>query len=116
MNAVAPGPVDTPMLNRFVGGSEEHKQGFLPLVPLKRAAQPDEIAQTIVFLGSVEGVVHHGQDAQRRRRCVLRHLSSRRASFRTAISTFLPGRQLGQASCYAPGRESSHHWQWRLEQ
>lgn len=52
VNAVAPGPVETPMLNRFVGGSEEHKQGFLQLVPLKRAAQPDEIAHTIVFLGS----------------------------------------------------------------
>jgi NAD(P)-dependent dehydrogenase (short-subunit alcohol dehydrogenase family) len=52
VNAVAPGPVETPMLNRFVGGSDDVKNGFLQIVPLKRAANADEIAQTIVFLGS----------------------------------------------------------------
>lgn len=52
VNAVAPGPVATEMLDRFVGGSEEGKAGFLSTIPARRAATPDEIAQTIVFLAS----------------------------------------------------------------
>ncbi|SEB17520.1 SDR family NAD(P)-dependent oxidoreductase [Paraburkholderia sartisoli] len=52
VNAVAPGPVATQMLERFVGGNEENKAGFLASVPARRAAMPDEIAQTIVFLAS----------------------------------------------------------------
>lgn len=52
VNAVAPGPVATEMLNRFVGGSEEAKAGFLATIPSKRAATVDEIAQTIVFVAS----------------------------------------------------------------
>jgi NAD(P)-dependent dehydrogenase (short-subunit alcohol dehydrogenase family) len=52
VNAVAPGPVATDMLDRFVGGSEEVKAGFLSLIPARRAATPDEIAQTILFLAS----------------------------------------------------------------
>ena len=52
VNAVAPGPVETNMLDRFVGGSEDAKAGFLASVPAKRAATPDEIAETILFLAS----------------------------------------------------------------
>jgi NAD(P)-dependent dehydrogenase (short-subunit alcohol dehydrogenase family) len=52
VNAVAPGPVATEMLNRFVGGDEQAKAGFISMIPAKRAATPDEIAQTIVFLAS----------------------------------------------------------------
>jgi NAD(P)-dependent dehydrogenase (short-subunit alcohol dehydrogenase family) len=51
VNAVAPGPVETEMLNRFAG-NEEGKANFLSTMPAKRAASPDEIAQTIVFLAS----------------------------------------------------------------
>ncbi|NPT48077.1 glucose 1-dehydrogenase [Paraburkholderia sp. 1N] len=52
VNAVAPGPVATEMLDRFVGGSEEGKAGFIATIPARRAATPEEIAQTIVFLAS----------------------------------------------------------------
>jgi NAD(P)-dependent dehydrogenase (short-subunit alcohol dehydrogenase family) len=52
VNAVAPGPVATEMLDRFTGGNTEAKAGFLAMIPSKRAATPDEIAQTIVFLAS----------------------------------------------------------------
>lgn len=52
VNAVAPGPVATQMLDRFTGGSEAAKAGFLANIPAKRAATPEEIAQTIVFLAS----------------------------------------------------------------
>jgi NAD(P)-dependent dehydrogenase (short-subunit alcohol dehydrogenase family) len=51
VNAVAPGPVETGMLNRFTG-TPERKAGILAGVPLKRVGAPEEIAQTIVFLGS----------------------------------------------------------------
>jgi NAD(P)-dependent dehydrogenase (short-subunit alcohol dehydrogenase family) len=49
VNAVAPGPVETEMLNRFTGGGEG-KANFLQSVPVKRAASPQEIADTILFL------------------------------------------------------------------
>ena len=52
VNAVAPGPVATEMLDRVVGGSEDAKAGFLSTIPARRAAAPEEIAQTIVFLAS----------------------------------------------------------------
>jgi NAD(P)-dependent dehydrogenase (short-subunit alcohol dehydrogenase family) len=52
VNAVAPGPVATNMFERFVGGSEENKAGFLATIPARRAATPEEIAETIVFLAS----------------------------------------------------------------
>ena len=51
VNAVAPGPVDTELLNRFTG-SAERKAGLVAGVPAKRAGKPEEIAQTIVFLAS----------------------------------------------------------------
>ncbi|HTV87140.1 MAG TPA: glucose 1-dehydrogenase [Dyella sp.] len=52
VNAVAPGPVETEMLNRFSGRDEQAKANFLNSMPAKRAATADEIAQTIVFLAS----------------------------------------------------------------
>jgi NAD(P)-dependent dehydrogenase (short-subunit alcohol dehydrogenase family) len=40
------------MLERFTGGNDEAKAGFIATIPAKRAATPEEIAQTIVFLAS----------------------------------------------------------------
>jgi NAD(P)-dependent dehydrogenase (short-subunit alcohol dehydrogenase family) len=51
VNAVAPGPIETDMLNRFTG-SAERKAAFAAAVPAKRLGRPEEIAQTIVFLAS----------------------------------------------------------------
>ena len=51
VNAVAPGPVETDMLNRFTGNADR-KAGMIASVPGKRAGTPDEIARTIVFLAS----------------------------------------------------------------
>ena len=50
VNAVAPGPVETPMLERFVGRNEDAKARFLAAIPAQRAGTPEEIAATIVFL------------------------------------------------------------------
>ena len=51
VNAVAPGPVETAMLNRLTG-SEERKAAMLAGVPMKRAGTPDEIADAIVYVGA----------------------------------------------------------------
>ena len=51
VNAVAPGPTETGMLNRFTG-NEANKTALVSGVPLGRTAQPEEIAQAIVFLAS----------------------------------------------------------------
>jgi NAD(P)-dependent dehydrogenase (short-subunit alcohol dehydrogenase family) len=62
VNAVAPGPVTTAMLDRFTGGNEDAKAGFLSTMPAKRAATPEEIAQTIVFLASDKAHFLTGQN------------------------------------------------------
>ncbi len=53
VNAVAPGPIDTGMLDRFTGGADG-KAYLASLNPMKRIGQPDEIAHTILFVGSDE--------------------------------------------------------------
>lgn len=52
VNAVAPGPIDTDMLDRFVGRNEDAKAGFIAMIPARRAGTTEEIAQTILFLAS----------------------------------------------------------------
>ena len=61
VNAVAPGPVATDMLDRFVGRNETAKAGFLRSIPAKRAATVDEIAETIVFIASAKAPYLTGQ-------------------------------------------------------
>ena len=51
VNAIAPGPIETPMLNRFTK-TDEGKVGLVSTVPLKRVGKPEEIAQAIVFVSS----------------------------------------------------------------
>jgi NAD(P)-dependent dehydrogenase (short-subunit alcohol dehydrogenase family) len=51
VNMVAPGPIETGMLNRFTG-TAERKAGLAATVPLNRIGRPEEIAQTIMFLAS----------------------------------------------------------------
>jgi NAD(P)-dependent dehydrogenase (short-subunit alcohol dehydrogenase family) len=60
VNAVAPGPVETGMLNRFTG-SAERKAGLVAGVPLRRAGSTQEIAATIVFVGSDKAPFLTGQ-------------------------------------------------------
>src|SRR3982074_744010 len=60
INAVAPGPVETEMLNRFTGGADR-KAGLIAGVPLKRAGRPEEIARAIVYLASDDASFVTGQ-------------------------------------------------------
>jgi NAD(P)-dependent dehydrogenase (short-subunit alcohol dehydrogenase family) len=60
VNAVAPGPIDTEMLDRFTGNADR-KAGLIAGVPLKRAGKPDEIAQAIIYLASDKASYVTGQ-------------------------------------------------------
>jgi NAD(P)-dependent dehydrogenase (short-subunit alcohol dehydrogenase family) len=51
INVVAPGPIETGMLNRFTG-TPENKADLISRVPMKRIGQPEEVAEAIVFLAS----------------------------------------------------------------
>jgi NAD(P)-dependent dehydrogenase (short-subunit alcohol dehydrogenase family) len=51
VNTVAPGPIETGMLNRFTGTTEK-KAALVAGVPVKRVGRPEEIAQAIVFVAS----------------------------------------------------------------
>jgi NAD(P)-dependent dehydrogenase (short-subunit alcohol dehydrogenase family) len=53
VNAIAPGPIDTGMLDRFTGGADG-KAYLATLNPQKRIGQPDEIARAILFAASDE--------------------------------------------------------------
>jgi len=61
INVVAPGPIETGMLNRFTGGSADVKTWLIGNVPAKRVGLSDEVAQTIVFLGSDKAPFLTGQ-------------------------------------------------------
>lgn len=60
VNAVAPGPVETAMLNRFTG-SDDRKARLVAGIPLRRAGKPEELADAILFLASDKAAFITGQ-------------------------------------------------------
>jgi 2-hydroxycyclohexanecarboxyl-CoA dehydrogenase len=64
-NAVAPGPIETPLLN----GAEEQlgelgarlKQGMIDATAMRRSGEPEEIAAAIAFLASDDASYVTGQ-------------------------------------------------------
>ena len=52
VNAVAPGPVRTGMMDRFFGTEDNVKTFVASHIPLNRVGTPEEIAETILFLAS----------------------------------------------------------------
>lgn len=50
MNAVAPGPISTPIWGR----GEVSADGFAAVVPMKRLGEPEEVAKGVAFLASDE--------------------------------------------------------------
>jgi NAD(P)-dependent dehydrogenase (short-subunit alcohol dehydrogenase family) len=60
VNAIAPGPTETGMLDRLTG-SPDKKAAFYAAVPLKRGGTPQEIADAILFVASGKAAFITGQ-------------------------------------------------------
>jgi len=54
VNALCPGPVNTPLLRELFAKDEERAQRRLVHVPMGRFAEPEEIANAVLFLASDE--------------------------------------------------------------
>ena len=52
VNALCPGPVDTPLLRELFAADPERAQRRLVHIPMGRFAQPEEIAAAVAFLAS----------------------------------------------------------------
>jgi NAD(P)-dependent dehydrogenase (short-subunit alcohol dehydrogenase family) len=52
INAVCPGIIDTPMMQRFSGGTPEGRQAVIAQEPVGRMGKPEEIAAAVVWLCS----------------------------------------------------------------
>ena len=72
VNAVAPGPIETPLLNaapQVLGERGERlKQAMVNTTAMGRSGEPEEVAAAIAFLASDGRLVHHRPDARRERR------------------------------------------------
>lgn len=60
VNAVAPGIIDTPMMDRFSGGTEEGRQSVIAQEPVGRMGRPEEIAAAVLYLCSDEAAFTTG--------------------------------------------------------
>ena len=52
INAVCPGYIDTPMMDRFSGGTSEGREKINEEEPIGRAGKPEEIASAVLWLCS----------------------------------------------------------------
>lgn len=52
VNAIAPGPVDTDMFDRFVNSDESIKSMYIKRMPSKRIITTEEIADIALFIAS----------------------------------------------------------------
>ena len=52
VNALCPGPVDTPLLQELFAADPERAQRRMVHIPMGRFARPEEIASTVAFLAS----------------------------------------------------------------
>ena len=61
VNAVCPGVIKTPMIDRFTGENKEIEKQFIAMEPIGRLGEPIEVAQTVVWLCSNEASFISGQ-------------------------------------------------------
>jgi NAD(P)-dependent dehydrogenase (short-subunit alcohol dehydrogenase family) len=55
VNAICPGIIDTPMIERYTGGTEEGRARVIAQEPVGRMGRPEEIAGTVLWLCSDAG-------------------------------------------------------------
>jgi 2-hydroxycyclohexanecarboxyl-CoA dehydrogenase len=63
LNAVCPGPTDTPLLAGFLQGAQGQKvyEGLKRAIPLGRVGRPEDIPGTVAFLASDDAAFITGQ-------------------------------------------------------
>lgn len=65
VNAISPGPIETPAMSSLADTEEQAKQlkdSFVSLIPLGRIGQPEEVASTVAFLASSESSFINGSE------------------------------------------------------
>ena len=65
VNAVSPGPIETPAINSLAEDEEQAKQfkdAFVSQIPLGRIGQPEEVASTVAFLASGDSSFINGSE------------------------------------------------------
>ena len=55
VNALCPGIIDTPMIARYTGGTEEGRARIVKQEPVGRMGRPEEIAGAVLWLCSAAG-------------------------------------------------------------
>ena len=61
VNCVCPGPTDTALFASVVAGNDKLRDGLIRAIPLRRLAQPGDIANAVSFLASDEASFITGQ-------------------------------------------------------
>jgi len=61
VNAVCPGAIQTPMIDRFVGEEDEERQELMAAHPMGRFGRPEEVAEAVVWLCSEKASYITGQ-------------------------------------------------------
>ncbi len=62
VNAVSPGPIETPMLDRFMGDvGVEAERHLINTLPMGRKGRPEEIAEAVLWLCSEKAAFVTGQ-------------------------------------------------------
>ena len=84
VNALCPGPVNTPLLQELFAKDPERAARRLVHIPMGRFAEPEEIAAAVAFLASDDASFITAVDVPRRRRHLrrLRHAAVRLAALR----------------------------------
>jgi len=59
VNAVAPGPIDTPMVRSVQGG--HHQSSYADMIPMRRFGSPSDIANAVMYLASEQANYITGQ-------------------------------------------------------
>ena len=68
LNAICPGIIDTEMMRRFTGDTDEGRAAVIGQEPIGRMGRPEEIAAAVLWLCSERGRVHRRARHGRRRR------------------------------------------------
>jgi NAD(P)-dependent dehydrogenase (short-subunit alcohol dehydrogenase family) len=62
INAISPGPTDTPLFDVLGDRADETKAAIAAAIPAGRLADPDELAAAVTFLASSQSSFVHGAD------------------------------------------------------